>query len=332
MTMKTLGLIVIAAVLSVGGIAHADDAAAAEAMFQRGKAHMDAGRVAEACADFSVSESLDSSVGTLLNLGECNEKLGKTASAWASFNKASVKAEREGQIRRKEYSDGRAAQVEAKMTRLELRVSGERPQGLKVTRNGEDMTLLVGAAVPVDPSNYAFEATAPGYEGWTKTLAVTGEGKTVVVEVPALEASPVTSTVEPIAPKSGGTSDLTQSASTTDGKPDGRRRVIALSVGGVGAAAVATGLVFGVIARSNNRKSWAHCDGNLCDQAGVDLVADAKRAANISTVLVAVGGAALVTGGVLWLTAPSAASGDASLSAAPLLGADQFGLALSGGF
>jgi hypothetical protein len=212
-------------------------------------------------------------------------------------------------------------------------VSGDRPAGLKVTRNGEDMTLLLGSSVPVDPADYVFEATASAHKTWTKTVAVTGEGQGVDVEIPVLEAAPVETTTTTTNTSTTGNDPLltTQQDPLTDSDPGKRRRTIALAVGGVGAASVATGLVFGFLARSDNNDSKDHCDSDdLCDSIGVALVDDAKRNANISTALVSIGGAALIAGGVLWFTAPK--KSDGGLTAIPLAGPDQVGFALTGGF
>jgi hypothetical protein len=312
--------------LTVSGNARADDAAAAEELFRRGKVHMDAGRFAEASADFELSESLDSSVGTLLNLGECQVKTGKTASAWAAFTKASVKADREGQIRRRDYAKQRASEVEPTLTRLKVSLAGDRLPGLTITRNGEDISLLVGTEVPVDPAEYVFEATAPGHKSWTQTMQVTGAGKAFAMEVPALEVNPVVP-----AEASGGTNATQDTYRPAQSDPGASRRLIGLGIGGAGVVAVVTGLVFGSLARSDLNKSEAHCGSdNLCDQTGVDLVADAKSSANISTALVTVGGAALIGGGILWLTAPK--KSDSKLRAMPTAGPGHVGVALTGGF
>ena len=326
--MRTLGLMLIVAMLTVVGDARADDAAAAEELFRRGKVHMDAGRFAEASADFELSESLDSSVGTLLNLGECQVKTGKTASAWAAFTKASVKADREGQIRRRDYAKQRASEVEPTLTRLRVSLAGEKLPGLTVTRNGEDISLLVGTEVPVDPAEYVFEATAPGHKSWTQTMQVAGAGKAVAVEVPALEVSAV---VPAEVSTETDTAQDTYRPAQTDTDPGSSRRLIGLGIGGAGVVAVVTGLVFGSLARSDLNKSESHCGSdNLCDQTGVDLVADAKSSANISTALVSLGGAALIGGGILWLTAPK--KSDSKLRAMPTAGPRHVGFALTGGF
>src|ERR1044071_9787666 len=51
--------------------------AEAEALFRDGRALIKAGKLASGCDRLAASERLESSVGTLLNLGDCREKLGK---------------------------------------------------------------------------------------------------------------------------------------------------------------------------------------------------------------------------------------------------------------
>jgi len=59
-------------------------AAVAEELFDQGRRLSGIGRYAEACAHFANSERLDHGVGTLLNLADCYEKNGQTASAYAT--------------------------------------------------------------------------------------------------------------------------------------------------------------------------------------------------------------------------------------------------------
>src|SRR5262249_42741606 len=68
--------------------------AEAEALFRDGRELIKAGKLAAGCERLAASERLESSVGTLLNLGDCREKLGKLASAWAAFRKAEALAKR----------------------------------------------------------------------------------------------------------------------------------------------------------------------------------------------------------------------------------------------
>jgi hypothetical protein len=57
------------------------DSAAAEALFREGRDAAKHGDLETACADFAESQRLDPAPGTLLNLAECEEKLGRVASA-----------------------------------------------------------------------------------------------------------------------------------------------------------------------------------------------------------------------------------------------------------
>src|SRR5688500_5414952 len=68
----------------------------AEALFREGKALLQQGKLAEACAKFDASDRLEPSVGTELNAADCHEKNGKVATAWAGFLKAAANAAKAG--------------------------------------------------------------------------------------------------------------------------------------------------------------------------------------------------------------------------------------------
>ncbi len=186
--MKGTCLLVVAiGLLAQSPYALADETAAAEATFQRGKKAMSEGRFREACEDFALSEKLESSVGTLLNLGECNTKLGKLATAWASFEKAVVRAGQDGQTSRMQYAKKRAAELKPRLTYLLVEAPSSTP-GLQISRTSDGATVIVGVPLPVDPGTFVFEAKASGFESWTKTVIAEGEGKTIKVSVPDLVA------------------------------------------------------------------------------------------------------------------------------------------------
>ena len=61
--------------------------------FEEGRALLEAGKYEEACAKFTASITDDPDApGTLLNLGLCNEKLGRTATALAWYRKAQFRS------------------------------------------------------------------------------------------------------------------------------------------------------------------------------------------------------------------------------------------------
>ena len=72
--------------------ARAADTAAAQSLFSDARKLMLAGNFADACPKREESEKLDPGMGTLYNLGDCYEHVGKTASAWAAFDEVANEA------------------------------------------------------------------------------------------------------------------------------------------------------------------------------------------------------------------------------------------------
>src|SRR5580765_5714710 len=66
----------------------AHDKAMASQLFDDAEKLFGSGKSAEACPKYNESYRLDPQLGTLLHLGECYAKLGKTAAAWVSFKDA----------------------------------------------------------------------------------------------------------------------------------------------------------------------------------------------------------------------------------------------------
>src|SRR5262245_12604205 len=66
--------------------AQTGDRAAAEALFEKGRAAMEKGDFNTACAAFAESNRLDPAPGTLFNQADCEEKRGHLATAWQLFD------------------------------------------------------------------------------------------------------------------------------------------------------------------------------------------------------------------------------------------------------
>ena len=107
--------------------------AAAEALFREGRALIKHGKLAAGCDKLEASEKLESSVGTLLNLGDCRERLGKPATAWAAFRKAEAIQHRKVRLERR----GRR------------RVASPGPKG-EAIRIAEDMGVAIPAGRHAD--------------------------------------------------------------------------------------------------------------------------------------------------------------------------------------
>ena len=101
----------------------AADKALAESLFDRGLTLMRQGQFAEACAQLEQSEAIERGIGTMLYLGECYEKLGRTASAWATFREAASAARAEGQTDRAKAGNTRADRLEPLLSKLSVNVA-----------------------------------------------------------------------------------------------------------------------------------------------------------------------------------------------------------------
>ena len=95
--------------------ARADQVADAEALFDAARDLAKSGHYAEACPKFEASLELDEQLGTLVNLADCYENLGRVATAWAGWGAAREWAKREGDDRLDYIVEGlersRAAQL-----------------------------------------------------------------------------------------------------------------------------------------------------------------------------------------------------------------------------
>src|SRR5688572_33295826 len=98
---------------------------AAEALFRQAKALMEKGDLEPACEKFSASQSLEPGLGTLLYLGDCYERAGRFASALSTFAEARQFAQSRNDAEREHLASVRAAALEPRVPRLELRVGSE---------------------------------------------------------------------------------------------------------------------------------------------------------------------------------------------------------------
>lgn len=292
------GMIVVGAAVTIAPAARADDAnvVAAEALFNEGRALLDKGRFEEACGRFARSQQIDPAVGTLLNLGECYEKLDKLASAWAAYRQAAALAITRNDERRASLARAAAAKAEPRLARLSISVEGQVP-GLVVTRNGATVDpAALDTAVPVDPGPQVVVATAPERKSWSTTIDVT-QGATEAVRVPQLVLDESAIPPSPPPPHAAGP------------PPGNTQRTVAIGLEIGGSAVLVGGLIFGGLAAARWASVEETCpDGRCPNEAERQRRASdadaARRFATASNVSLAIGGAALVAGIVLHLTAP----------------------------
>ena len=321
---SALGLVLLA-----GGAARAQaaggDKIAAESLFEQARTLMTDGKFADACPKFADSQRLDPSAGTLLNLASCYEKLGRTATAWATYREAASAA---NAVNRTDYVTAAQRHAEGLAPKLaKLTATVTQPvDGLQVRRDGVDVAKSAwGVPIPIDKGSHAIEASAPGYKTWSATVDVPQDGAQVSVSVPALDAAPAAPptpaaiVAPPAAPAPA------PAAPPPDASTGSTQRILGLVIGGVGVVGLGIGGAFALMAKGKYNDSLGNCqtaNPNLCNGTGVDTRNQALDDGAVATVAVAVGVAALVGGAVIWFTAPSAPSSATTgrLVIAPTLG------------
>jgi hypothetical protein len=273
----------------------AQDQAAARALFNEARDLMKEGRYPGACTKLESASKLYEGSGVLLNLGDCYEHLGRTASAWTEFGAAVAAAERAGRADDVVEAQRRQAALEPRLARLAIRVKADAP-GLVVRRDGSELARGAwGEAVPVDPGVHAVSADAPGRTAWKGSAAVSEAGKTVTVEVP--ELAPASAPAPAFASAPGPA--LAPAPAHTPAYWTGRR-VASASLAAVGVAGVSTGVVVALVAKGRDNVARDEATSNHADSLS------AASLGNAATVIVGVGAAVAAAGVVLWLTAPDA--------------------------
>lgn len=290
-----------AMVLTPGlAFAQGQDVVGAEALFMQGRTLMQQGKYAEACPKFEASQRLDPGVGTLLNLGDCYEKNGEIAKAWARFREAAALATSAGQRDREQIARQRAAALEGKLAKLTIVA----PAGIEVKVDGGRIDpAMWGTAVPVDPGEHMIEASAPGKKPFSSRVTVASSASTRV-EVPALEdASPSPTPVATPTPTPTPTTNVDASADRSTGSTQRTLAIVSLGVGVVG---LGVGTALGLMSSSKWDQAKQGCTPAGCDAESRKRGEDAGTLADVSTIGFVAGGIGVAAAAVLWFTAPSA--------------------------
>ncbi len=291
--------LLVAAFVLASAPAFGDDA---ETLFREGRKALEAGDYAVACGKFAESQRLEPAPGTLLNLAGCEERAGKLVASAEHYRLAAAGFPK--QDSRRAVAIDKATTLDKRLGHLVLHKKSL-PDGARV-RDGEALMTTFEVPVSVDPGTHAIVVEAEG-RAPRAFETVVAEGATVEVELAAgaPKVAPPDRKPELALPVPPPPSKSPRSTSP--------RRTLGLVGAGVGAAALITGGVIGVVALGRGGTYRDHCDGqNMCDSEGFDAASDLRWMSPVSTVFV-VGGAALLAGGlVLWLTAPKSAPSGAA--------------------
>jgi len=158
----------------------------AQALFEAGRALMEAGQTGEACEKFEQSQRMDPQLGTKLNIAVCWVKLGRLVEGYDLFVEAELEARAPGKTSRLAYAREQIAELEAKLARVTVKAADA------------EVTVRVGAGgklverprsawdkIVVAPGELVVEATAPGRRPFRSVRAVRA-GEAIEIDVPPL--------------------------------------------------------------------------------------------------------------------------------------------------
>jgi hypothetical protein len=302
------------------------NAAIAESLFRDGKRLSAEHKFAEACPKFAESYKLDPGLGTLLNLATCHEAEGKPASAWAEFSEASSRARREGDNDRAQLADEHVRALEPKLAHINIALAGAAPAGLVIKFDGRELSsAALGVEFPVDPGQHQVEASAPGKQSYSQTIAAPGPAGSATVTVPQLQDAPAAAAGSaPVAAPAAATT-----ASTSPPAPSGPSHT-AVIASGVATGVFLVGAVTTGIIYSGDRSSFNTANSTL---AG-NRASKHDSAATMGTVNLVFSAGTLVSAGLLvyFLATQSSqeAAPSARLQVLPVIATNGAGLEVRG--
>lgn len=268
--------------------AQTHDATTAEALFNEGRAAANAGDFARACAKFRESNRLDPAPGTVLNLADCEERLGHLATAWTLYRAVTQRVPESDE--RHTLARARAQALEPRLPKLTVVLAPGAPKAARVLRDGIELgSAALDTALPVDPGEHTLMVQAPGLISTERRVTLAeGQSERVVLKVGARAARPE--------------ADSTSSSKRTWG----------FALGGVGLLGLSVGTVTGLMVLSAKRRADDNCDAEKrCNATGMDAVDSGRTLGTVSGASFIVGGLALAGGAYLLLSGDEKSPGTA---------------------
>ncbi len=261
----------------------------AEALFRAGRDALRAGDYSRACEQFRESDRLDPQPGTKLNLGACEEKRGRLATALDLFRV--VQRELPETDERAVIAKERVTALDKRIPRITFQRAPGAPSGTVVRLGSVELAdATLGVEMPLDPGEHDVVVSAPGFAQKRITLDLAeGERRTVEVAPGPKEAD--------AASLGGGTADA-------GGEQPSSNRTLAYVLGGVGIAGVVVGGVAGVMTLQKKSTADEECDDQLkiCSQAGKDANDAGRTFGTVSTIGFVVGAIGLGAGAYFLLS------------------------------
>jgi hypothetical protein len=324
--MRRIGVFVVLSWVLIGSAA-ADEKKRADELFEEGRKQLaaageDPAKVAIACGTFNEAIKLDPEApGTMLNLGLCNEKLGKYKTALYWFRKAQARAAETSLPDYEKAAKDHTVDLAGKVATIKIEFTSQPPADAKVKIDGQEVKPDEYLHAEVDPGPHTLVAGATGMKIFTHEFTVEGRGGQTI----------------PITFVAGDNSVVVDRGA-------GRRKAAIYTAIGGGALLAASGVVSGIaklryrdcVAKDgtltpNTAASPSECPGTN-DLEATNYANDQQRLARRwGTGFFIAGSIAISIAAVLYFTAPEKERIDRTVFT-PTLGPDQIGFAVSGGF
>jgi hypothetical protein len=294
------------------GSAFANPVEDARKAFARGRTALQTGNYEQACTAFNESYELDPLPETRFNIALCSEQIGKLATALHHYQEL---AKSESSARRAKAAQA-AESLAKRVPRLRIELGNKDkvvPAGFVVTLDGDRVTNFKDT--PIDMGVHTVMAAASGHQNWQGVAEASWEREIVIVSITLVPGTPGPDILTLKPPRPSPRDNPTDPVLTPDPTPgpvtsSSVRRPIGIGLTIGGGAALAGGLVAGLLAQNKFSDAKQACGGTQCsdpaDHArGQKLVDEARSRGNLSTALTIGGGVLAAAGLVLWLTAPS---------------------------
>lgn len=272
--------------LFASGRGQAQSEGVAESLFREARERMKHGDPEQACPKFAESYRLDPSIGTLLNLGLCEQRLGRVATAWTKLRQFIDAAPADDA--RRPLAEQKIAELEPVLPKLRL-VAATDLGAARVLLDGIELQgPSLGVTLPVDPGEHVI-----------RVALASGESADIRVKLALSERLDV-----PVARPERAVPGLAPRAANRGRAPKVRRnteRTLAYLTLGTGAAGLLTSGAFVLLAWQEKQVVHAHCPEHTCvDGAGLAAARAGARHETAATVAFTAGALALAAGGVLW--------------------------------
>ena len=279
----------------------------AKQQFLSGQAAVKKGELEPARKLFQSSYDIVPAAGTLLNLADCEERLGLFASAREHFQKsAQILPSGDARIA---FARGRAAALDSKVPVLRIDGTGALPVGARVLVDDREITTAGGSVdLPLDPGDHQVTVKATGHEDWRRRLSLAQSARKVV-KVEVGEKTPPPEGTTPPPAKSNATPSASATTSPSSALPPAdaaatarsRWRIAGWTSGAAGLVGLAVGVGTGIIAVQRKTELETLCPVPAhCNADGAALAREGEQMAALSTAGI-VAGLAMTTGGVLFL-------------------------------